>query len=241
MGRRDYRIKQDGRWAYGLILAVLLVFLAFPSWAGDDSPPKEFVSLSEAIPTITLDIRYFGEDNFIGEKIDGYEAPKAYLTVKATEALKKVQEDLAPFGLGLKVFDAYRPQRAVDHFVRWAKNLDDTRMKAKYYPDVDKKNLFMELYIADKSSHSRGSTVDLTIVDLKDSKRQELDMGSGFDLFGPISWPDFPDVSASQRAHRLLLRQTMITHGFVPYPQEWWHFNYKNDPYPDTYFDFSVK
>ena len=220
---------------------VALTLLVVQLHAAEDSLPRGFVYLDAIIPTIRFDLRYYGSDNFVGERIDGYAAPKAILTKEAAEALRGVQEELAPFGLGLEVYDAYRPQRAVDHFVRWAKNVDDVKMKAKYYPDVDKRNLFKESYIADKSSHSRGSTVDLTIADLKEPKGAELDMGGHFDLFGPPSWPDYTGIPASQRAHRLLLRQLMLEHGFAPYPQEWWHFTLKNEPFPDTYFDFPVR
>lgn len=204
--------------------------------------PRGFVYLDQAIPGLLLDLRYAGALNFVGEPVDGYLKPRCILTAEAAEALKRVQEELRPFGLGLKVFDGYRPQRAVDHFVRWAGNIADTRMKAEFYPDVDKRDLFRDGYIAAKSSHSRGSTVDLTIVSLKgDDEGRELDMGSGFDYFGLSSWPDNPGTASSSRAHRLLLRELMVKHGFKPYPQEWWHFTLKQEPWPDTYFNFPVQ
>jgi zinc D-Ala-D-Ala dipeptidase len=200
--------------------------------------PDGFVYLEQIIPNINLDLRYFSNNNFVGQTVDGYLAPRAIISKKASEALKKVQEELKPFGLGLKVYDAYRPQRAVNHFIRWAKDLEDVRTKKTYYPMVPKEDLFRLGYIADKSSHSRGSTVDLTIVNLGDKK--EIDMGSAFDWFGLESWPDNPTVLPDQRAHRLLLQTLMKKHGFAPYPQEWWHFTLRDEPFPETYFDFPV-
>ena len=223
---------------------VLLIFLllAFSRAAWTDQLPKGFVYLEEVSPDVMIDLRYFTNDNFIGERIDGYSASRCILTQEAARALRKVQEDLKPFGLGLKIYDAYRPKRAVDHFVRWAKDLQDTRMKSRYYPDIEKKNLFPQGYIAEKSNHSRGSTVDLTLVSL-DSERSggELDMGTGFDLFSPKSRLDNLSMSTDQRAHRLLLQSLMKKHGFDPYPQEWWHFTLRKEPFPDTYFDFPVR
>jgi zinc D-Ala-D-Ala dipeptidase len=201
-----------------------------------------FVYVDEMIPGLRLDLRYAGTHNFVGEPVDGYKKARCILTEEAAQALKKVQEELRPFGLGIKVFDAYRPQMAVDHFVRWAENVQDTRMKAEFYPDVDKRDLFKDGYIAAKSGHSRGSTVDLTIVALGDGDAdRELDMGSGFDFFGRSSWPDSPQVASNPRAHRLLLRMVMEKHGFKPYAQEWWHFTLKGEPWPDTYFNFPVQ
>jgi D-alanyl-D-alanine dipeptidase len=164
------------------------------------------------------------------------------LTREAASALGEVQAALKRFGLGIKIFDAYRPQRAVDHFVRWARDISDIQMKSKYYPDVNKKDLFREGYIALKSSHSRGSTVDITIVAKgPNGEVVALDMGSGFDFFGPISWPSDMRITPAQRAHRMLLQTLMVEHGFVPYPKEWWHFTLKNEPYPDRYFDFPIQ
>jgi D-alanyl-D-alanine dipeptidase len=231
------------------ILLLLVLALALNLHAGRslaDGPagalPKGFVYADEVVPDLRLDLRYAGAHNFVGERIDGYRKARCILTGEAAQALKKVQEELRPFGLGIKVFDTYRPQMAVDHFVRWAGNVQDTRMKAEFYPDVDKRNLFRDGYIAAKSSHSRGSTVDLTIVALKgEDADRELDMGSGFDFFGPSSWPDSPQVPSPCRAHRLLLRMVMEKYGFKPYPQEWWHFTLKGEPWPETYFNFPVQ
>jgi len=201
--------------------------------------PDGFVYLDEAIPEIVTELKYTTGDNFVGQPIDGYEYGRAVLSEPAAAALAEVQAALQPFGLGLKVFDAYRPQRAVDHFVRWAGNLEDQRTKPDFYPDVAKEDLFEEGYIAALSGHSRGSTVDLTIVNRDEAGTvRELDMGSGYDFFGPISWPDSPAVTAQQRANRALLHNAMIAHGFNHYPREWWHFTLSDEPYPDTYFDF---
>ncbi len=221
-------------WVLGLVL-----FLGISAQAAQDSLPPGFVYLKQVVPDIKLDIRYFTDNNFVGRPVDGYLAPRAIISRQGAEALRGVQEELKPFGLGLKVYDTYRPQRAVNHFILWAKDLKDTRMKEAYYPRVNKEDLFREGYIAEKSSHSRGSTVDLTLINLADGK--ELDMGSGFDWFGLESWPDNPSASPSQRALRLLLRTLMQRHGFNPYPQEWWHFTLNNEPYPETYFDFPVQ
>lgn len=201
--------------------------------------PDGFVYLEDVIPAIRLEIRYCSNNNFIGRPVDGYRKPRAILTREAAAALQGVQEELVPFGFGVKVFDAYRPQRAVDNFVRWAADLDDTKAKVQYYPDVAKQDLFKDGYIAARSSHSRGSTVDLTIVEL--SSGAELDMGSPFDFFGPASWPASTLVPPSRLANRLLLRTLMMKYGFNPYEQEWWHFTLAGEPYPETYFDFPVE
>lgn len=204
--------------------------------------PQGFVDLKEVIPDVVVDLRYFGRHNFVGERIDGYLAPRAILSREAADALAEVQEELRSFGLGLKVFDAYRPQRAVDHFVRWAADVSDTRTKAEFYPDVAKADLFEEEYVAARSSHTRGSTVDLTLVGrAAPGSVVELEMGSRFDFFGPASWPMYADIPARARAHRLLLRSLMTKHGFEPYPREWWHFTLRGEPFPDTWFDFPVQ
>ncbi len=204
--------------------------------------PEGFVYVAEIIPNIQVELRYSTNNNFLGRRVDGYLAARCILTRPAAEALKKVQEELKPFGLGLKIYDAYRPQRAVDDFVRWGKDLTDTKMQAEYYPAVQKKDLFKEGYIAEKSSHSRGSTVDLTVGSLdKQPAESDLDMGTHFDFFGPEAWPESPLVSSVHRAHRMLLQLIMGKHGFVPYPKEWWHFTLKNEPFPNTYFDFPVQ
>lgn len=212
-----------------------LVLLA-TSGAAHARVPAGFEYLDEVIPALHVDLRYSGHHNFLGRPVAGYEGARPVLSTSASEALVRVQNALKPFGLGLLVFDAYRPQRAVDDFVKWAADVSDTRTKAEFYPAVDKANLFKEDYIAKRSGHSRGSTVDLTLVDLKTG--EPLDMGSPFDFFGVESWPDHPDLTPQQRANRLLLQTVMVRHGFKPYPKEWWHFTLENEPFPDDYFDF---
>jgi len=226
------------RW--GIVL--LLVLVVFASSALTSTPsqlPDGFVYVTDEIPTAILEIRYFSEDNFVGAVIDGYHAPKAILTKEAAQALKKAADSLYEQGYYIKVFDAYRPQRAVDHFVRWAQDLSATQMKEKYYPDVDKALLFELGYIAEKSGHSRGSTVDLTLVDV--STGTELDMGSGFDFFGEISHHGTDLITKKQEQNRNILRDAMVNAGFEPYPEEWWHYTLRDEPYPDTYFDFPVE
>ena len=204
--------------------------------------PEGFVYVDEHIPNVVVELRYYSKDNFMGRPAKGYRSPRCILTEEAANALKKVQEELEKFGLGIKIFDAYRPQRAVNHFVQWAKDLSDTLMKAKYYPEVEKGDLFKKGYIADKSSHSRGSTVDLTLVNkAPGEKPRELDMGTGFDFFGPQSWPTYLLISAQARAHRMLLQRIMVENGFTPYFAEWWHFTLKNEPFSDQYFDFPIQ
>lgn len=204
--------------------------------ASDDA--SGFVLLSEAVPDAILEIRYYSTYNFVGDRIDGYEQPVALLTKEAAEALKKVSDELVTKGYRLKIYDAYRPSVAVDHFVRWAKDIDDTRMKEYFYPELDKAVLFEQGYIAEKSGHSRGSTVDLTLFDMKSEK--EADMGGTFDYFGELSHPDYKDITEQQYANRMLLRETMMKYGFKPLVEEWWHFTLENEPYPDTYFSFPV-
>ncbi|NVK52813.1 MAG: M15 family metallopeptidase [Flavobacteriaceae bacterium] len=214
-------------------------FLSFSLTLIAQQPPKGFVYLKDIDATIISELRYFSENNFIGKPIDGYYNNVIITTKPTAIALKKAQEKLALFGLSLKIFDAYRPQQAVNHFVRWAKQINDTLKKHQFYPDVAKKDLFKLGYIAAKSGHTRGSTVDLTIIDLSSGK--ELDMGSPYDFFGEISHPHYKNLTKKQRANRLLLRNLMLTQGFIPYENEWWHFTLKNEPYPTTYFTFPIQ
>ena len=217
----------------------LFLFLLLLSLLGNAQIPDTFEDVQIAIPEVQLEVRYFESDNFVGKRIDGYKAPKVFLTNEAIEALKRVQALLLEQQLSLKIFDGYRPQKAVDHFVRWAQILEDTITKSKFYPKVPKTELFKEGYIAAKSGHSRGSTVDLTIVDLKTGK--ELDMGSPWDMFDPISWVQSDQITSEQQKNRNLLQELMLKNGFKNYPQEWWHFTLKNEPFPNTYFDFNVE
>ena len=198
-----------------------------------------FVSLTEAVPDAILEIRYFSTYNFVGERIDGYLAPTALMTREAADSLKAVSDDVMRLGYRLKIYDAYRPQCAVDHFVRWAADVADTTMRRYFYPDVDKSLLFEKGYIYEKSGHTRGSTVDLTLFDMTTEK--EVDMGGTFDWFGLESHPDYRDITEEQFANRMILRQAMLRHGFNPLDEEWWHFTLKNEPFPDTYFTFPVR
>lgn len=221
-----------------LTLAFLIIF-SLPASLNAGKLPDGFVRLNDALPEAVYEIRYYSGDNFVGQRITGYEAPVAIIAKPAADALKRVVAELKPFGLNIKIFDAFRPQRAVDHFVRWAKDIEDIRMKAVYYPDVQKQHLFRDGYIAAKSGHSRGSTVDLTIVDATTGK--PLDMGTSFDFFGLESWPDNLSMSGQVRANRALLQKVMGKNGFKPYEAEWWHFTLESEPYPNTYFDFPVQ
>ncbi len=200
--------------------------------------PSGFVLLSDYVPQIVQEIRYFSTYNFIGDRIDGYEEPCAVLTKEAARALREVANEMIVLGYRLKVFDAYRPACAVRRFVLWGIEDTDVRMKEYFYPELEKQALFAEGYIAKQSSHSRGSAVDLTLLDMKTGK--ELDMGSPFDLFSAVSHPDSKAVTEAQYENRMTLRRSMLRHGFEPIGCEWWHFKLKDEPYPDTYFEFPV-
>lgn len=200
---------------------------------------SDFVSITDVVPDVILEIRYYSTFNFVGDRIDGYEAPVALMTREGAEALKKASDALMAQGYRLKVFDAYRPQRAVNHFIRWAEDIEDTRMKPFFYPDVDKSLLFELEFICAKSSHSRGSTVDLTLFDVNTGR--EVDMGGTFDWFGEKSYPFYEDITDEQKSLRAVLREAMTDAGFKPFPTEWWHFTLEAEPYPDTYFDFPVR
>ena len=203
-----------------------------------EADASDFVLLAEAVPDAILEIRYYSTYNFVGDRIDGYEEPVALLTKEAAAALKEASDDLMARGYRLKIYDAYRPQMAVSHFVRWAEDLQDTRMKEYFYPGLDKSVLFDQGYIAAKSGHSRGSTVDLTLFDM--STEKEVDMGGTFDWFGIESHPDYRGITEQQYQNRMLLREVMLAHGFKPIDTEWWHFTLADEPYPDTYFTFPV-
>ncbi|MFD9796723.1 M15 family metallopeptidase [Streptomyces sp. NPDC059070] len=223
--------------------------------------PADFVALDSVDSSILQEMRYATHVNFVGRRIDGYRQPLCILTRPAAEALHRAQRTLLAQGYSLKVYDCYRPQRAVDHFVRWAKDLTDTRMKAEFYPQVAKDRLFADGYIAEKSGHSRGSTMDLTIVELntptphaaparpagpcyapQDQRRPDdsVDMGTGFDCFDPLSHTDNPRIQGAQKANRQFLKTTLAAEGFVNLPEEWWHYTYQPETYPQTYFDFPV-
>jgi len=201
--------------------------------------PKGFVFLSDVDATIQSELRYLSDNNFIGKTIDGYYHNCLIVTKETAEALLKVQAILSKKGLSIKIFDAYRPQQAVDHFVKWARVLNDTLMKQQYYPRVPKSELFNSGYIASKSGHTRGSTVDLTIINIKTGK--ELDMGSPYDFFGVESHPFYKNISENQKENRFYLREIMLANNFKPYDNEWWHFTLRNEPFPKTYFNFPIK
>ena len=198
-----------------------------------------FVSIGEAIPDVLLDIRYYSSFNFIGERIDGYEEPVALMTREAAQALKAASNEAMELGYRLKVFDAYRPQKAVDRFVRWARDPEDIRMKRYFYPDLNKEDLIPQGYIAEHSGHSRGSTADLTLFDM--ATQQDVDMGGSFDFFSELSHSDYTGVSEAQYRNRMLLQGLMVRHGFRPLKEEWWHFTLEDEPWPDTYFTFPAQ
>ncbi len=200
---------------------------------------KDFVCIGDLIPDAIPEIRYYTTFNFIGDRIDGYEQPVALLTREAAEALKRVSDDLLGEGYRLKIFDAYRPQKAVDHFMRWAQDLSDTRMKPFFYPDTDKSEIIPRGYVAEHSGHSRGSTVDLTLFDMR--THRDADMGGPFDFFGELSHPDYKGITEEQYANRMLLRDAMQRRGFLPLAEEWWHFTLADEPFPETYFTFPVR
>ena len=238
------------------VTAALLCSLAASCSKNRDTvAPEEqsdnFVTLTDVVPDAILEIRYHGTYNFVGTRIDGYQQPTALLTRPAADSLRAVSDEVMAMGYRLKIYDAYRPQCAVDHFVRWAADIEDTLMRQFFYPNVDKSLLFEQEYIMEKSGHTRGSTVDLTLFDMRTEK--EVDMGGTFDWFGMESHPDCggnPEtgeyrpndtITAEQFANRMILRNAMLRHGFKALDSEWWHFTLRNEPYPETYFTFPVK
>lgn len=208
---------------------------------------SQFVLIAEHIPDVILEIRYYGTYNFIGERIPGYLEPVAILTRQAADSLKAVSDDLKKQGYRLKIFDAYRPQCAVDFFMKWAKDPNDIRMKEYFYPELDKSIIVPQEYLAEKSGHTRGSTVDLTLFDMK--KEKEVDMGCTYDYFGVASHPDvqpgqeisaYKPITQEQYDNRMILQKAMVSHGFKIYDCEWWHFTLKDEPFPNTYFNFPI-
>lgn len=250
-----------------LPLTALLAVSAAPAPAAhaepEPRPPKEFVALSDVDPTILQEMRYFTRHNFTGHRVDGYRRPVCLLTRPAAEALHRAQRVLLRKGYTLKVYDCYRPQRAVNDFVAWAKDLGDERMKAEFYPQVDKSRLFLDGYIAEKSGHSRGSTMDVTLVRLPARPTRpyvpgeplvpcyapkgvrfpdnSVDMGTGYDCFDTLSHTLDPRIDGRRRANRLLLKSTLEGAGFVNLKEEWWHYTLRDEPFRDTYFDFPVR
>ena len=224
------------------VLLTAMLFCGLPALASDElklsDDASDFVLVTDVVPDVILEIRYYSTYNFVGDRIDGYEQPLAFLTREAAAALKEVSDDLVAKGYRLKIYDAYRPHKAVLHFMKWAKDVNDARMKQYFYPDLEKDVLFPLGYISDHSGHSRGSTVDLTLFDMTTEK--EVDMGGTFDYFGELSHPDYKYITEEQYANRMILREAMLAHGFKPLPEEWWHFTLANEPYPDTYFTFPI-
>jgi|TARA_B110000196_G_scaffold206985_1_gene177388 D-alanyl-D-alanine dipeptidase len=217
---------------------IYLIIVLFSFILNAQKLPKNFVYLEDIVPSIRIELRYFSNNNFIGKPIDGYNSNSLIITEETAKSLKKIQQELLQKELSLKIFDGYRPQKAVDHFVRWVQVLKDTLMKAQFYPKVKKNNLLKNGYIAERSGHSRGSTIDLTIINNKTGKA--LDMGSAYDFFGIQSHPLYQNISKKQKNNRMLLRNTMLNHGFTPYENEWWHFTLKKEPFPNTYFTFPI-
>lgn len=217
---------------------LLLLFVVLFSVQKVNKIPESFVKVTTIIPDLDVELRYFTSNNFVGDTINGYKSNTLYLTKPAAKQLKLVQDQLQQQNLCLKVYDGYRPQTAVNHFVRWARKINDTLKKTEFYPNVKKRNLFREGYIASKSGHSRGSTVDLTITDGKTGI--PLDMGSPYDFFGPESWVAHQAISDKQKANRQLLQKVMNQNGFRSYSKEWWHFTLRGEPFPATYFDFEI-
>jgi zinc D-Ala-D-Ala dipeptidase len=221
---------------HSLFAVILATFAAHSAVAQEG--PAAFVDAATVVPGLIVEMRYAGSHNFVGRPIDGYEASRCLLTRPAATALAGVAKDVAANGLVIKVFDCYRPTRAVANFVRWARDLNDTAGKAEFYPDVDKRTLFRDGYIASQSGHSRGSTIDLT---LAHSDGRELDMGTPFDFFSTKSWPHAPGMSHDVMVNRGELEHAMRHNGFRPYEREWWHFTLRGEPFPETYFDFPVR
>jgi D-alanyl-D-alanine dipeptidase len=223
---------------------LLLVFLPIATATQAQQLHPDFVDAATVVPGLEVDMRYAGTNNFVGAKVAGYEKPVCLLTREAAAALAKAQIALASSGVGLKVFDCYRPARAVAHFMRWSRDLKDVKTKGNFYPDLDKGALFRDGYISQRSGHSRGSTVDLTLIDIlpgPDGKLRERDMGTSFDFFSPYSAPSDRRVSEEARSNRRLLADAMRKSGFIPYGKEWWHFTLAHEPFPQTYFDFAVE
>ena len=230
------------RWVR-LFAAILFAVILVEPWgeakAADPMDSGDFVAVSEEIPDVLQEIRYFSAYNFVGSHIDGYEEPVALMTREAAAALKDAAAEFRAAGYVIKIYDSYRPQRAVEHFIRWGADAQDIRMKPYFYPTTDKSRVFELGYVAKHSGHSRGSTIDMTIVDMKTG--QELDVGEHFDYFGERSHYAYKGISQKQQENRKFLRQVMERHGFQGLAEEWWHFTLKHEPFPDTYFDFPVK
>lgn len=216
----------------------LLLFLLMIS-CNKSNVPAGFSKIESIKPPIFLEIRYSGKDNFLGRTVKGYENPRNVLTNETIEALSIIQKSLLKKGFGLKLYDGYRPQKSVNDFIEWSKKINDTLTKQKYYPNEKKDSLFFKGYIAQKSGHSRGSTVDVTLIYIDSlNYGKELDMGSGWDFFGKESWINYDSITELQKNNRNYLQTIMNQNGFRSYSKEWWHFTLSNEPFPNTYFDF---
>ena len=225
---------------FGHILLIAVLLLSFPSHSQTKYPSAgEFVEIKVKLPEVQTDVRYAGTNNFVGRPIPGYNAEKIVLSKPAADSLHKAIKHLNSKGYGVIIYDAYRPQKAVDYFRKWSRDMGDTIAKAGFYPDIAKKDLFHLGYIASKSGHSRGSTIDLSLTELATGR--EIDMGGTYDFFDESSSPHSDKITMQQQKNRNILREAMLTHGFKPLHTEWWHFTLKNEPYPDTYFDFNVE
>ena len=221
-----------------ILFLLYFLILSTPGFSQKNNLPEGFVYVKEVIPDIQVDLRYAGTHNFIGRPLPGYNEAEVILTKQAAEALKKVQLELEDQGYCLKIFDAYRPQKAVNYFMEWARKPEDTLAKREFYPNIDKRNLFELGYIATRSGHSRGSTLDLTLIDA--NTLEEVDMGGTYDYFGEVSHLNSANISEQQRKNRDLLKKTMSKHGFRSYSEEWWHYTLRREPFSATYFDFNI-
>ena len=222
-----------------IVLIVLTFFILAFQVQDKTLLPEGFVHVKTLMPDLDVELRYYSTNNFVGDTITGYKANTLILTQKAAKALQQVQDELYQYNLCLKVYDGYRPQRAVNHFMRWARAINDTLNKQTFYPNVAKSELFKEEYIATRSGHSRGSTLDLTLTN--GDTGVPLDMGSPYDFFGEESWINYEHITEAQKSNRQLLQTVMLRHNFRNYPKEWWHFTLRWEPFTDTYFDFEVE
>jgi D-alanyl-D-alanine dipeptidase len=209
--------------------------------SADTADAAGLVDIRSLVPDIDLDIRYAGRHNFVGQPVDGYEAPRCLLLAPAAHALARAEKGLREGGMRLRIFDCYRPARAVRHFVAWAHDTADQRTKTEFYPNLDKGKL-LGGYISPTSGHSRGATVDLTLVQCSaDGACAPLDMGTPFDFFDPLANTDSPSATPDQCANRDRLRNAMREAGFRNYPMEWWHYTLHPEPAPDVFYDVPVR
>jgi D-alanyl-D-alanine dipeptidase len=245
------------RWCAACPLVVLLLTGGASSALGADAMPDDFVYLRDVDPTIQQDMRYADTDNFTGTKVPGYDAPECVLVRQAANALKQVQADLNAKGLSLRVYDCYRPTQAVAAFVAWSKAPGSADAKAAWYPNLDKTALFPN-YIATRSGHSRGATLDVTLAPIGAAEPHpsalsctapqkrfapdgSLAMGTTFDCFDKKANTETSGLTSEEMANRATLREAMKARGFASYPFEWWHFTFQPEPHPDKYFDFPIE